>query len=162
MVEAYIVWLERLLAKGWTIATVDGVPCIEMKLESVIGTTEVLSYVDLVLRDPAGIPVLFDLKTSTRVPIGTEQLGLYSVQLERVLNEPVTWGAYYMARDGRATENMSLAHFTEENLAMIYDMLDKAIESEIFAPHIGMSCSYCGYHDACIWWGNEEPQGEQA
>jgi putative RecB family exonuclease len=160
MVEAYLIWFEHMMAAGWTVAHVEGVPCIEMKVESLIGKTEVLSYVDLVLRDPSGIPVVWDLKSGTRVPDGVEQLGLYSVQLEPVLGEPITWGAYYMAREGTGTENKSLAHFTPENLGMIYDMLDKAIESEIFAPHIGMSCGYCGYHDSCIWWGNKEPSGE--
>jgi putative RecB family exonuclease len=161
IVRSYILWRERMAAGGFTVATIDGVPCIEMRLESLIGKTEVVSYVDLVLRDPKGIPVVYDLKAGARVPIGTEQLGLYSVQLEPVLGEPVTWGAYYMARQGTATENKSLAHYTPENLGMIYDMLDKAIESEIFAPHIGMSCQACGYASACIWWGNAEPQGAQ-
>jgi putative RecB family exonuclease len=161
-VSSYIIWREQMAAGGFTVATVDGVPCIEMKLESLIGKTEVVSYVDLVLRDPTGIPVVYDNKAGARVPIGTEQLGLYSVQLERVMNEPVTWGAYYMARQGTATENKDLSHYTEENLGMIYDMLDKAIESEIFAPHIGMSCQSCGYRDVCQWWGNKEPQGAQS
>jgi len=157
MVLGYLAWRQRLHAQGWQVAHVDGVPAIEMAVEAVLGTTEIKAYVDLVLEDKNGTLLVVDHKTGSRVPPSTEQLGLYSVMLERVFKRPVTWGAYFLARAGNLSPVKSLTMWDEENLGQAYDVLDHAADAGLFMPNIGIGCAQCGFKKYCVWVGGEEP-----
>jgi putative RecB family exonuclease len=151
MVSDYLRWREGLRQGGWKTASVEGVPAIEMETTGMIGTVEVKAFVDVVLEDPSGVLVPVDYKTGTREP-GPEQLGLYSVLLERLFKRPVTWGTYYMARKGTTTQLFDLSRFTEENLARQFETLDRAIEAEIFIPHVTPMCATCSVNRYCEFY----------
>ena len=151
MIKDYINWRAGLEAGGWKLAYINGVPAVEIETTGMIGKIEVKAFVDVVLEDPSEVLVPIDYKTGTREP-GPEQLGLYSVLLERLFKRPVTWGAYYMARKGGLTEMHDLSRFTEENLAYQFETLDRAIEAQIFIPHVTPMCSTCSVNRYCEFY----------
>ena len=151
MVTDYIRWRTGLHQAGWGLAYVDNVPAVEMEVSGMIGTVEVKAFVDVVLEDPNHVLVPVDYKTGSREP-GPEQLGLYSVLLERLFKRPVTWGTYYMTRKGATTQLFDLSRFTEDMLARQFETLDRAIEAEIFIPHVTPMCATCSVNRYCEFY----------
>lgn len=157
MVQRYVDW-RFSTADSLVMATVKGAPGIEVEVKAPLAGVPVIGYVDRLMRDATtGAPIVVDLKTGSRKPDSPMQLALYSVQLERMLGEPVTWGAYYDARKGVLGEPIPLERFTEDNLGLIYDGLDRAISQNIFIPNVSSGCNSCGVRTSCIFAGGTEP-----
>jgi len=151
MVTDYVRWREGMDAGGWKLANVDGVPAVEIETTGILGGVEVKAFVDVVLEDPTGVLCPIDYKTGSREP-GPEQLGLYSVLLERLFKKPVTWGAYYMTRKGTTTQMFDLSRFTADSLGYQFETVNRAIEAEIFIPHVTPMCGTCSVNRYCEFY----------
>lgn len=162
MVEDYIAWRVENKDK-WRIASYvpEGgtipVPAIEAVLSQAFGSVRVRGAADLVLEDANGTLVVVDKKTGSRVPDSPLQLGLYSVQLEKVMGRQVAYGAFYMARKAELTPPQVLTTHTEGTFKTIYETLDKGIRDGVFLPNISSMCKSCGVRDACVFVGGVEP-----
>jgi putative RecB family exonuclease len=136
----------------------DGSPAIEVAITVEIGGAPVVQFVDRVFEAvQTGALQVVDLKTGSREPAGTLQLGTYKVGLEAAFNEPVWWGAYYMARDGDLTEPKDLSRWTPELLDRTYRDMDTAERLGIYLPSIGSHCNGCEVRDFCVFQGGIEP-----
>lgn len=155
MVTGYVNW--RLTTSDtWVVATVKGAPGVEVEVRSEFGGVPVVGYVDRLFRVDGQL-VLADLKTGSRIPQPT-QLAQYSLQLEKVAGEPITWGVYYDARKQRPTDLIDLSRFTDGKFGVIYDALDRAAEAGIFLPRMDSHCNNCGVRSACVFQGGVEPE----
>lgn len=141
----------------WEIATVNAAPGIEVEVTHPLGGVPMKGYVDRVLRSKEdGRLVVADLKTGTRTPASPMQLATYSIQLEKLMGEPVLWGAWYEARKGTLSVPIDLSNWTEQRLGKVYNDLDRGIEAGVFLPHIDTHCVSCGVRQFCIYQGGNE------
>lgn len=156
MVRDYITW-RVTAADTWEIATVNGAPGIEVEVLSPVGDVPMKGWVDRVLRSKLDDRlVVVDLKSGSRTPTSPMQLALYSIQLERLMGEPVLWGGFYEARKGRLGDLIDLSVWTESLLGTVYGRLDQAITTGLFLPNIDTHCVSCGVRQFCIYQGGNE------
>ena len=152
MVDAYIAWRDT---SGYHLPAPE---FVEIPFDIQVGDTKVHGYVDRLFVDQWGQYVIFDLKTGKRVPPSTLQLGIYSLGIEDALQiqRPIL-GSYYMARQARATDHKSLAHFTKELVGQWMDTARTAIEQELFIPHVTALCGSCSVAPYCVAVGGTAP-----
>jgi hypothetical protein len=132
--------------------TPDGEPAIELSLEFELGGTKVVGYIDRVLEHTVSKELLVvDLKTGTRDPLTSDQLGLYRVGLEARFGGAFTppWGTYFMTRKGATTLPADLRKFSDGRLEYEYSAVWTAIDAAIFVPKVGPLCSSCGVREFC-------------
>lgn len=154
MVTAYKLWRDNI---PWAIyVTPAGEPAIELELHPIIKGVPVKMFIDRVFVTPDGEPVIVDLKTGSRTPDSDLQLGFYKVGLEMVLGIHATYGAYWMSRTGGATPLADLSRFTEHLIGSMLVEFNRAVEQEIFLPHVSSSCRTCGVNKGCAAYGGAE------
>lgn len=154
MVTAYKEWRE---STPWAIyITPAGLPAIELELHPVIKGVPVKMFIDRVFITPNGEPVIVDLKTGSRTPDSDLQLGFYRVGLEKVLGIQANLGAYWMSRQGGVTPLADLSRYDEHLIGTMLNDFNRAVENEIFLPHLSSSCKTCGVNRACAAFGGAE------
>lgn len=156
MVERWETWLLRT---GYTIwISPDGEPGIEVSVEGELGGQKVVAYVDRVLVSDHG-PGVVDLKSGTKTPDTSEQLGTYAKLLGvRYPDVRFGWGAYFMNREGKCTipESMDRWISTDE-LDEYYRNTASIIQQELFTPNSGSHCDFmCGVKKYCRLKGGPE------
>lgn len=150
MVVDYLKWREAAFEQGWQWWIMpDGKPAIEVPVFITYGDTLIKGYVDRVMVNPNGELVIVDLKSGSRVPESTLQLGTYARAFAHTQGVTATLGAYYMSRKGTLTDAKSLLHYTDSVLTQWYGSTKKAIENEIFIPKVGMFCGSCSVSKYC-------------
>lgn len=145
-------WRRFLQGPLYQIALFDGEPAIEIGFEEEIGGAKVVGYIDRVLEHiPTGELVVVDLKSGSRDPMSSDQLGLYRVGLHKKFGGRFTpqWGTYFMVRKGATTIITDLTKYSDGRLDYEYERAWTAVQAGIFLPKIGPLCGSCGVRDYC-------------
>lgn len=146
-------WRRFLSGPTYQIAmTPDGAPAIELSIEFELGGVKVVGYIDRVLEHfPTGELIVVDLKSGSRDPLTSDQLGLYRVGLSARYGEAFTpvWGTYFMTRKGATTLPVDLRKYSDGRLEYEYDAAWRGIQAGIFIPKVGPLCSSCGVREFC-------------
>lgn len=136
-------------------ATPDGQPAVEVEFMVTIAGVPFKGYIDQVRqlpRKPAF--VLRDLKTGSRTPTSTVQLGEYGVAVSELWQQPYErmQGDYYMARTARTTPRLHLATMhpranVEYAIATAWFMKNGGL----FLPRPSAYCKSCAVRDFCVY-----------
>jgi len=153
MLKKYQSWRQESDWKIWTAP--DGQPAIELNMMINFGTVPVKMALDRIMQLPDGELVVLDLKTGSRTPSTTLQLGFYSVGIELTYGVKPKYGSYWMARKGEPTPVVDLSWYTSDRLIRLAEMFNRARYEGLFVPNIS-NCSLCGYTAHCEWYKKEE------
>lgn len=153
MLKKYQSWRQESDWKIWTAP--DGQPAIELNMMINFGTVPVKMALDRIMQLPDGELVVLDLKTGSRTPPTTLQLGFYSVGIELTYGVKPKYGSYWMARKGEPTPIVDLSWYTSDRLIRLAEMFNRARYEGLFVPNIS-NCSLCGYTAHCEWYKKEE------
>jgi RecB family exonuclease len=115
----------------------------------------VKGYIDRVFINPNGELVVIDLKSGSRTPDSSLQLGVYANGMTRNFGVTPSIGAYYMTRKGDLADTRSLMHYTHEVLGDWFSAAKRGIEAEVFIPHVGPFCGTCSVRDFCTAQGGD-------
>ena len=162
MVASWRSW--RLNSVGWDIFEVplpeSDMPMIEWAFDGWLGGARVIGKIDRVfhVKPPQGKPwvCVVDLKSGSRTPVETEQLGTYAHFVRELYRSsgwgepPTIYGAYWMARKGNIPEIIDLSSWTKERLDWFYARALKRRTEEDFVPVQSNMCGTCTVHDFCI------------
>ncbi|NBU93414.1 MAG: hypothetical protein EBS18_02475 [Actinobacteria bacterium] len=136
----------------------QGVPGVEIELNSQFGDVSLKAYADLIAVTSAGELVVVDFKTGAFTPDSSLQLGIYACAMEMKFGVRPTRGYYYSARKAQFLEAEGLHRWSIPLLTELFAQFNRAVENEIFLPNIGMACSTCGVKDYCYATGGELAQ----
>jgi hypothetical protein len=153
-VRQYIDWRDGSPWQIWQ--TPFGEPAIELALEVPIGGVTVKAIIDRIFETPSGELVVVDLKSGSRNPDSSLQLGFYAAAVEATFDRRPEWGSYYAARKAQLLPLVSLDHYTEHLLGGILRRFVKACEDDIFIPQPGGHCNSCGVARGCAIVGGVE------
>lgn len=164
MVQQYHQWRQDT---GWHLYDMAGTPAVEwqftLTLPNPIAAPDaspelvVLGYIDRVFVTPDGEVIVVDLKTGSKEPASTTQLGVYAAALRQRGGVTPLLGAYYMARQGTVGQTKSLLHYTDSMLAYWLGTFEDAVRSERFLPHVSSLCGTCGVASHCYAIGGHAP-----
>jgi CRISPR/Cas system-associated exonuclease Cas4 (RecB family) len=153
-VQGYLAWAVLQPWKLWELP--DGSPAVEVPFMLDLDGVMVKGYIDQVLEYPDGTPVVNDLKTGSKLPDSTMQLGLYAVALEDLFGVRMDLGSFYMAKNNALTAPYSLGQWSRETLTRAFHNIDQAILAELFVPNVGDACGICPVKKFCSVMGTEE------
>ena len=164
MLEQYHQWRQTT---GWHLYQMGDTPAIEwaftltlpnpIKAPDASPELVVVGYIDRVFITPDGEAVVVDLKTGSKEPAASTQLGVYAAALRQRGGISPMLGAYYMARQGTVGQQKSLIHYTDSMLAYWLGTFEDAVRSERFLPHVSSMCGTCGVAPACYAIGGTPP-----
>jgi hypothetical protein len=117
----------------------------------------VQGYVDRVFVTPDGEVVVCDIKTGSREPASSTQLGIYAAGLRQQGNINPAVGTYFMGRKGDVGQMRSLLHYTDDMLAYWLSMFEDSVRSERFMPHVTSMCQTCTVAPSCYAVGGKPP-----
>jgi putative RecB family exonuclease len=140
-------WQDQAPWQIWV--TPEGVPAIELELHPIFGGMPDVLYIDRVMVTNDGELVVVDIKTGSRVPDGTEQLGDYAAGMEQLIGIRPTYGTFWMARKGYNTPSVDLDHHTQAAVDYRYRTARAGMEAGIFIAHPSSLCGSCPVRDAC-------------
>lgn len=153
----YATWLQT---SGYKVAKLsDGTVLSEHETTTRFGDIEVRGFCDIVLKGPDGELIVMDLKSGTRVPDKTTQLGLYKVALNQ--NHPddrlkINTGCFFMTRKGEPTPTVGLDRYTSDYFTSIFTMAESIREAKAFVPSPGDACRICDVSEACFAVGGTD------
>jgi PD-(D/E)XK nuclease superfamily len=154
MVQSYLDW--RLTSGFQLLQMPDGTPAIEVATDfNLPGDVKVKAYIDRVFVHPDGTMHIIDIKTGKSTPPSALQLGLYATALEIQFGMRPQFGGYWMARSGTVPENNVLDRYTKEMLGRWMRDFRKAVESEIFIPHVTNMCVGCSVNVQCYAYSSQ-------
>lgn len=146
-------------ANKWKVwVTPQGVPGIELGMEVKFGGVLVKAFVDLVFENPDGSLTVVDLKTGSRTPDSSLQLGVYASAIETTFGIRPQYGAYYIARSAMLEPSPGIERWTIPLLTEMFAQFERGVQNEIFLPNIGISCGTCGVKDYCYAVGGQLAQ----
>lgn len=151
MLAAYATWRAD---SGYTLIESG----VEVPFDIELGGVPVHGYVDRVFATPSGEPIVVDIKTGSRAPSATLQLGVYSLGIEKVLGFRPLLGAYYMSRKAELTQERSLRHYNPDTLGKWYSRAKRIIEGQLFIPHVTPLCDTCSVATHCVAVGGIAPE----
>jgi len=148
--------------KSWRMSSVwdvwidsTGVPAIEYAFEVVIGGQKVKGFIDRIMVHNGQLIVL-DLKTNSREPDSTLQLGTYRAAVNAQEGEDPQVGAYWMARTGGTTMPKMLTEWTVARLDYVYAEADHRRKNNRLLAQPSNMCSACGVKDFCYAVGGDK------
>lgn len=156
MVERWKTWRQ---VNRWEILLLDGDrPAIELEVNAPFGDELVKAYIDRVMVNPDGEMAVVDLKSGSRMPIGSMQLGQYAESFARVSGYPrPTYGFYWNARTGSTTEVFNLDVWSADYFEYAYaGIAERKRTGDLYLPHITNTCNSCGVRDYCRYVGGEK------
>lgn len=158
MVDSWISFREGL--PNWIIwTTPGGEPAIELAMNASVGGVPVRAYLDRIFVDEStGELALVDLKTGSREPDNALQLGFYRVLVQKTLDVEINTGYYWMARKGSLSVAHDLTRFDEHLIGSLLQQFERALQDEVFIPHLTSLCSSCSVNRACHAYGGAEAQ----
>ena len=149
--QSWVDWRDKQIADGWQLLEVEHAFQIEL------GTVPVRGFIDRILADANGQVHVVDLKTGSHTPAGALQLGVYSLGYEANTGVKATIGEYFMNRKGQPSPSESLLKYTPEVVGKWFDMARRAIEAEVFVPHVTAMCGSCSVQKFCVARGGTPP-----
>jgi hypothetical protein len=164
MVQAFIDWYEHNPDISiWV--TPDGIPAIELGVETMFGTVPVRMYIDLVLQAGTAL-IVTDLKTSAKAPVSYRQLGIYASGLELKYGIRPRYGTFFMNR-GTGPKNGPKTHFLRPvdlgrpqysvpYLTAEFEAVERGIQAGVFPAKPGDGCRVCGVARACTEVGGPQ------
>ena len=137
--------------------TPEGVPAIELGISVTLpGDVTLKSYIDRVFVDKAtGQTMIVDLKTG-KPPQAGLQLAVYRLALQQQFGEAPRYGAFWMGRQGTLDKVYDLDTYPIPMVQRWMRDVKKAIDMQIFVPHVNMMCDYCGVKKFCYAHGSTE------
>lgn len=157
MVAAWIQWRTLMFNRGWQFYELpDGKPAIEVPVEVEFDDVLVKGYIDRVMVTENGEAIVVDIKSGSRVPASTLQLGIYALGMARNFGVTPAIGGYWMARKGELAEVSSLLHYTPERVGAWFGAAKRGIEAEVFIPHVGPFCGTCSVAQYCAAVGGSD------
>lgn len=137
--------------------TPEGVPAIELGISVTLpGDVTLKSYIDRVFVDRvSGETMIVDLKTG-KPPQAGLQLAVYRLALQQQFGEAPRYGAFWMGRQGTLDKVYDLDTYPIPMVERWMRDVKKAIDMQIFVPHINMMCDYCGVKKFCYAHGSTE------
>ena len=164
MLNNYAIWRRN---SGWEIYTDNGHPFIEYQFTLTLPNPfpaddaspelALTGYVDRVFVTPNGEVVICDLKTGSKEPASSLQLGIYCAGLRQRGGLNASLGCYYMARKGEPGATLSLHHYTDDLLAYWLGMFEDNVRSQKFLPHVTSMCQTCMVAPSCYAVGGKPP-----
>lgn len=156
MVARYQTWRRNSPTDVWL--TDEGNPAIELEFLAIVNDVPVKGFIDRIEQDRrSGELMVVDIKTGSRVPTSTKQLGLYALAVHQVLGRRVSWGAYWMARDGGLTPPENLVRWFDGRLEYEYAQSWADVQAGRFGPASPSPlCGSCGVRKFCYAQGNPE------
>jgi CRISPR/Cas system-associated exonuclease Cas4 (RecB family) len=156
MTQAWIDWRKASKWRIWT--TPDQQPAIELALITEVAAMPLKMVIDRVMVIPAASNALciVDLKSGSRTPESDLQLGVYRLGILRTFGCQIDFGAYWMARTGRLGDIVNLSRYTEPVLEKWFSAYRRAVENEIFIPHLTTLCRACGLNRYCLAFGGSQ------
>lgn len=144
-------WLNFQANSPWQIWTrPDGEPAIEVSLEWNIGDVRVRGYIDRIMENTlTGALAIVDIKSGSRTPVSDVQLGIYRHGLLAKYGQAPSFGFYFMTRQGGTSVPTDLTQFDDGRLEYMFDAAAKAIEQNIFIPHLSPMCPSCDVRTRC-------------
>lgn len=155
MLVKYVEWRDAKFAEGWQwFRLPDGSAAIEVPVQLVLneGTDDqvlVKGYIDRVMVTDDGELLVNDLKSGSRQPASTLQLGIYAQGFARAFGVTPILGGYYMSRKAELTGPVSLLHYTPELIGRWFGMAQEGISDGIFIPHVSSFCGTCSVKPYC-------------
>lgn len=153
-VQNYLEWRIARQQAGWELLHT------EVAFNVTLGDTPVRGYIDRVFVTDAGEVVVVDLKTGSRAPASTVQLGVYRQGLKIQHGLDVHLGAYLMTRQAEKAHMPplhGLTHYTDEMLGRWFDKAKGIIEQDLLVPHVGPLCGSCTVAPHCEAVGGTPP-----
>lgn len=133
-------------------------------------TIEVIGYIDLLLWDEVNSELLVrDLKTGAHVPADPYQLATYAIAVKQITGRTVSWGDWWMAKDGKASLPFDLRNeelYGYEAVKEWYRQLHLGVAGGVFLGNPGDACFTCMSKDYCPMipgstrWVKPEESGE--
>lgn len=153
-VSDYMEWAESEKDK-WRILTLpNGEKGLEQRFEMDLGVpgnlVRIIGYIDQMVEYSNGAIRPRDLKTGTKLPDWTVQLGVYSMAMRKCFGIDNVWvGDYYMAKNKNVTKPYDLRMFSDTYVTDWFHTLNDAIDREIFLPNPGSMCNVCDVWQWC-------------
>lgn len=162
MLTDYVKWRDNsrweLLTDGdYTFVEYEFLLTLPNPMSEDEGDLVVKGFIDRVFVTPDGEVVVVDLKTGSREPASSTQLGIYAAGLRQRANVNPAVGAYYMARKADIGQQRSLMHYTDDLLAYWLGMFEDSVRSERFLPHVTAMCGTCTVAPHCYAVGGKAP-----
>ena len=153
MVRDYVDWRVKNAERYGIWIAPDGTPGIEWEGTAPMGRVLCNARADRVLVDlQTGATIIVDLKSGSYEPDDPLQLRVYHIVIERVTEQPMWYGAFYMARKQKLTKPMPLDTTNEYAIERRFDIAEDMIEAGIFPPRPSPSnCRQCGFKAHCIF-----------
>lgn len=146
-------WRKFLADSPWQVRVMpQGDPAIEICVSWGIGEENVVGYIDRILENTAtGDVAVVDLKSGSRKPTSSQQLGLYGHALSAIFKEEVVpkFGFYFMTRTGETSVPVSLDVYRDGRFEYMFASVGRAVSQGLFFPNVGLSCSACDVKDFC-------------
>jgi putative RecB family exonuclease len=133
----------------------SGRPAIEYAFDIVIAGQRVKGFIDRVMVHNGQLIVL-DLKTNSRTPESTMQLGTYREALWQQDNVSADIGTYWMARSGSTTMPQVLTEWSRERLDFTYGEADHRRKNGRLLAAPSNMCSACGVREYCYAVGGSK------
>lgn len=150
MVQRWIDWRAQTPWEIWIAP--DGQPGIELEINVMVDSYQpVKMLIDTVFATGPNNsrPVVLDVKSGSRVPDNTLQLGLYKVGLELFYpGVTIAGGCYWMARTGQSTPVVTLP-YTQKLYAEYMRRLRVAKQTGVFLPNPSNLCKSCKVGQFC-------------
>ena len=161
MVSDWISWRNDKVNEGWSFLTFtddEGIQRngIEVPVTYNFDDTIIKGYIDRVMVDPNGQVWVIDLKSGSRAPQSSLQLGVYALGLSQQYGIHAPIGAYYMARKGDVGNAEVLTKYTPEVVGGWFSSAKRGIEQEIFIPKVSALCGSCSVRDFCKAVGGDD------
>lgn len=156
MVADYVAWRQARLAEGWAYFPLpNGKPAIEVPVQVEFDDVLVKGYIDRVFINSDGEVVVVDLKSGSRTPESTLQLGVYALGMGRNFGVHPSVGGYYMTRKAGVGQYHSLLHYTHDLLGGWFSAAKRGIEAEVFVPKVTALCNSCSVAPYCTAVGGD-------
>jgi hypothetical protein len=125
-----------------------GAPAVEYEFNVTIGGNKVKGFIDRIMVS-GGQLVVVDLKTNSREPDSTLQLGTYREAVWQQEGVSPEIGAYWMARTGSTTMPKMLTEWSTERLDFTYAEADHRRKNNRLMASPSPMCTACGVKDFC-------------
>lgn len=139
----------------------------ELEFNIEFAGVKVLGFIDQLREYRDGRVVPIDLKSGSREPASSFQLGVYAHAIEQNLGTRPVSGAFFMPRlrrDGSLKGDIwhGLEVWSTEMLDRMFSDFDKAERAGIYLPNPGDSCRTCSVADYCSVKGIPELSAQYA
>lgn len=156
MAQSYQAWRDSTKWVLWEPST--SVLAIELEMTTRLGGVTLKAHADRGFVLPSGELAVVDLKTGSRKPESTLQLGVYATAIQMNYGVRPKWGYYYMARQGKHIGPYDLDKYTPSRLEELYRQFRLGVENGVFIPNVGNHCKTCGVARFCFFGGGADAE----